>query len=253
VVLSLALALIGSLVTVLLAAAAVVVKALTPTAGAVATAFGIVIVVFSGVAFLALLILFVVGSTLATRYRFAEKRDRHVQEGKGGERGVANVVAHIVLPTALAVAGGWNPAWITAPALAVLYAAALAFGASDTFASEFGVLAGRARSILTLRPVEPGTNGGVSVRGELAALLGASTTAVIALALYAATGVRLPGDLVLVFVVITGGFVACQIDSILGEAFENRGYLTKHGTNFLGMLSAIVIAAGLLAALGIAL
>ena len=249
-VLSLALAFIGSVVTVLLAAAAVVVRALTPTAGVVATAFGIVIVVFAGIAFLSLLILFVVGSTLATRYRFAEKRERHVQEGKSGERGVANVVAHILLPTGLAVAGGASPTFLPLPTLAVLYTAALAFGASDTFASEFGVLAGRARSILSFRPVEPGTNGGVSGLGEAAALVGASSTALIGLALFVATGTKLPSYLLLFAVVTASGFLACQFDSVLGELLENRGFLTKHSTNFFGMLSAVAVAAGLLAAAG---
>ena len=249
-VLSLALAFIGSVVTVLLASAAVVVRALTPIAGTVAAAFGIVIVVFAGVAFLSLLILFVVGSTLATRYRFAEKRERQVQEGKRGERGVSNVVAHIVLPTGLAVAGGWNPSLVSPPTVAVLYTSALAFGASDTLASEFGVLAGHARSILTLRPVPPGTNGGVSGRGELAAILGAASTAAIGLGLFVVTGVRLPSDYLLIGAATLSGFVACQVDSVLGEVLENRGYLTKHGTNFLGMLSAIAIAAAVLAAAG---
>jgi len=249
-VLSLALAFIGSVVTVLLASAAVVVRALTPSAGAVAAAFGIVIVVFAGIAFLTLLILFVVGSTLATRYRFAEKRDRQVQEGKGGERGVANVVAHIVLPSALAVAGGTTPALLPSAPLTVLYTAALAFGASDTFASEFGVLAGHARSILSLKPVEPGTNGGVSGRGELAALLGASSTALIAAGLFVVTGAHPAPYGILIGAATASGFLACQIDSVLGEVLENHGRLTKHGTNFLGMLSSIGIAAAILLVVG---
>jgi len=249
-VLSLALAFIGSVVTILLAAAAIVVRALTPLAGAVAAAFGIVIVVFAGVAFLALLILFVVGSSLATRYRFAEKRERRLQEGKGGERGVWNVVAHIVLPTGLAVAGGVSPPLISPGPLTLLYAAAVAFGASDTFASEFGVLAGRARSILSFRPVEPGTNGGISGLGEAAALFGAGTTAAIALGLFVVTGTHVPDYALFLGIGTASGFIGCQVDSILGEVLENRGYLSKHGTNFLGMLSAIVLAAAGLALAG---
>jgi uncharacterized protein (TIGR00297 family) len=140
------------------------------------------------------------------------------------------------------VAGGLTPPLISGTSLTVLYAAALAFGASDTFASEFGVLAGRARSILTFRPVEPGTNGGVSGLGELAALLGAFSTAIIALGLFVVTGTHLSSYYLLIGVATFSGFVGCQIDSVLGELFENRGYLTKHGTNVLGMLSAIAIA-----------
>ena len=39
-----------------------------------------------------------------------------------------------------------------------------------------------------------------------------------------------------------GGFLGCQIDSVLGETLENRGRLTKGSTNFFGMLSAVAIA-----------
>ncbi|MGI0070728.1 MAG: DUF92 domain-containing protein [Thermoplasmata archaeon] len=244
-------ALVGVAVTVALAVGAVVAHALTPPAGAVAAAFGIVIVVLVGFPFLALLVLFVVASVLATRFHIQDKQRKNIQEGTAGERGVSNVVAHIVLPTALALLGGWPPAVVPMPVLAVLYASALAFGAADTFASEIGVLAGRARSILTLRPVPPGTNGGVSGVGEAWAFVGAGITALVGLGLFRAFSAALPSIAIFLGAVTAAGFLGCQVDSILGEVLENRGYLTKGSTNFLGMLSAIGIAAGLLAALGV--
>ncbi len=243
----------GAVVTVGLALGAVGARALTPEAGAVAAAFGIVIVVFAGFPFLALMILFVVASVLATRFRFEQKRQASLQEGTTGERGVSNVVAHIVIPTGLALAGGWTSPLLAAPAFAVLYASALAFGAADTFASEIGVLAGRARSILTLRPVPPGTNGGVSATGEAWGLIGAWTTALVGLGLFVLFAAPVPAAGLFVIVVTVSGFAGCQIDSVLGETLENRGYLTKGSTNFLGMLAAVAIAAVLLRAVGVPL
>jgi uncharacterized protein (TIGR00297 family) len=243
VVLGLIPAAFGVIITVGLAVSAVAARALTPMAGVVASAFGVVIVVLVGFPFLALMILFVVGSVLATRFRIEEKRRRHVQEGTAGERGVSNVVAHIVLPAALAVGGGWVPPLIPTPALTVLYASALAFGAADTFASELGVLAGTARSILTFRLVTPGTNGGVSVIGEAWAFVGAAITAIVGFSVFRLFATPLPSSAVFVVSVTVAGFLGCQVDSVLGEVLENRGYLTKGSTNFLGMLSAIVIAA----------
>lgn len=245
--------LIGAIATLALAAGAVATRALTPTGGAVAAAFGIVIVVFAGFPFLALMILFVVASVLATRFRFAEKQALQLQEGTHGERGVPNVVAHIVLPTAIAVAGGWPSPLIPLSSAAVLFTAALAFGAADTFASEFGVLAGHARSILTFRDVPAGTNGGVSALGEAWALEGALTTAAVAFGLFRLSGITDFSVPVLLAVGTTAGFLGCQIDSILGETLENRGWLTKGSTNFLGMLSAVAIAAGCLFVLGVPL
>ncbi|MGA9840393.1 MAG: DUF92 domain-containing protein [Thermoplasmata archaeon] len=233
----------GIIFTVALAVAAVAARALTPVAGVVATAFGVVIVVLVGFPFLALMILFVVGSVLATRFHIEEKRKKKVQEGVAGERGVSNVVAHIVLPTGLAVAGGWIPPLIPLPTLTVLYASALAFGAADTFASELGVLAGTARSILSFRPVTPGTNGGVSAVGEAWAFVGASITALIGFALFRLFSTPVPSSIVFVGAVVLAGFLGCQVDSVLGETLENRGYLTKGSTNFLGMLSSVAIAA----------
>jgi uncharacterized protein (TIGR00297 family) len=253
VVLSLFPAAFGIVFTIALAVGAVAAYALTPVAGVVAAAFGVVIVVLVGYPYLALLILFVVASVLATRYRIDEKRKKHVQEGVAGERGVSNVVAHIVLPTALAIAGGWSPALLTAPALAVLYASALAFGAADTFASELGVLAGSARSILTFRKVSPGTNGGVSAVGEAWAFVGAAITAIVGLGLFRAFDSAVPSTGIFFATVVPAGFLGCQVDSVLGETLENRGVLTKGSTNFLGMLGAVAIAAVLLVVLGVAL
>jgi uncharacterized protein (TIGR00297 family) len=249
-VLGLESALIGAIATLILATLAVATRALTPAGGGVAAAFGIVIVVFLGFPFLALLILFLGASVLATRYRFAEKQARQLQEGAHGERGVPNVMAHILIPTGLAIAGGWPSPLLSVPTVAVLYTSALAFGAADTFASEFGVLSGRARSILHFREVAPGTNGGVSGLGEAWALEGALLTAVVALGLFRLFGTGVASLPALIVIATVSGFLGCQVDSVLGETLENRGYLTKGSTNFLGMLSAVAIAAGGLIAIG---
>jgi uncharacterized protein (TIGR00297 family) len=249
-VLSLVPAVIGVAATILIAAGAVAARALTARAGAVAAAFGSVIVVLAGYPYLALLILFVVGSVLATRYRIDEKRRKNVQEGTAGERGVWNVVAHSVIPAVIAVVVGWGSSGIPSTTLALLYVSALAFGASDTFASEFGVLAGRATSILTGRPVEPGTNGGISALGEGFALVGAVTTALLAFGVFALFGQPFSSVPLLLVVVITAGFLGCQVDSVLGELLENRGLLTKHTTNLLSMLFSVGLAVALVVLLG---
>jgi uncharacterized protein (TIGR00297 family) len=230
---------VGVVVTCLLSVAAAVARALTPAAAAVAAAFGVAIVLAAGFGFLTLLVVFVVVSSLATRYRFQEKERRHVQEGRAGERGVSNVLAHIVLPTSIALGVGFGG--VNESLAAVMFASALAFAASDTLASEFGVLTGSAVSILSLRPVTPGTNGGISLVGEMFAVAGAVGTGLVGLGVFGLfhEPVPLPGAFLLA--VGVAGFVACQVDSVLGGTLENRGLLTKGTTNFLGMLSAIAL------------
>jgi uncharacterized protein (TIGR00297 family) len=241
---------IGVVITCLLSAGAVRTGALTLLAGAVATLFGSFIVVVGGFPYLALLVLFVVASVLATRFRFEDKRRKNVQEGTHGERGVANVLAHVIIPTGLVAVGWAAPAALSPATTAFLYTSALAFGASDTFASEFGVLAGRARSLLSGKIVPPGTNGGVSALGEAWAFVGAFTTALVGGGLFYAFGQARPAVGTLLFGVTLAGFLGCQVDSVLGETLENRGYLTKGGTNILAMFLTVLIAWALLTAFG---
>lgn len=243
-------AVIGVAATAALAAAAVRAEALTFQAGVVATLFGSFIVVVAGFAFLALLVLFVVASVLATRYRLEEKTRRNVQEGSRGERGVSNVLAHIIVPAALVGTLLLPTLRPSGPVLSALYASAMAFGASDTFASEFGVLQGKAVSILTLRRVTAGANGGVSAIGTLAAALGALTTAVVGFGLFRLFAEPLGPAGGWIGVVFLSGFLGCQIDSFLGETLENRGWLTKGGTNLAAMAATVVLAAALIQALG---
>ncbi|MCI4323356.1 MAG: DUF92 domain-containing protein [Thermoplasmata archaeon] len=238
--------LIGIAATAALSGVAIGSGALTLRAGLLAAAFGIVIVSLGGFPYLALMALFVLAGVLATRYGLEEKRRRNVQEGTAGERGVSNVVAHVVLPTALVVIASAAPTWLSGSETAFLYTSALAFGAADTFASEFGVLSGRARSILTGRPVTAGTNGGVSLLGEFWAIIGAAVTAVVGFGLFLLFHAPVHSSAGFLVGVIVAGFAGCQIDSVLGEVLENRGYLTKGSTNFLGMLSSIAFAAAFL-------
>ncbi len=241
---------IGVAATCALSAGAVRAGALTLFAGVVATVFGSFIVILGGFPYLALLVLFVVASVLATRFRFEDKRRNNVQEGTHGERGVTNVLAHVIVPTGLVVAGWGVPSALPAATTAFLYTSALAFGAADTFASEFGVLAGRARSVLSGRPVAPGTNGGVSALGEAWAFVGAFTTALVAGGLFYLFSEPVPPLGTLLLGVTLAGFLGCQVDSLLGETLENRRYLSKGGTNLLAMALTVIIAWALLAAFG---
>lgn len=244
-------ALVGVVITVLLAIAAYRLRALTAPAATVAVGFGSVIVVLGGFAYLGLLALFLLASGLVTRYHFEEKARKSVQEGRSGERGVTNVLAHIFLPTVLLLVAAFLPTQMPMEATSFLYASAIAFGASDTFASELGILSGSAVAILTLHPVPPGTNGGVSVRGQVYAVFGALTTALIGAGLFWAFGNPLVYLPLFIGGVTVAGFLGCQFDSILGETLENRGYLTKGATNLLGMGSAILIGLVILALAGV--
>jgi uncharacterized protein (TIGR00297 family) len=119
--------------------------------------------------------------------------------------------------------------------------AALAEAAADTVSSEIGqVLGGRPRMITTLRGVEPGTDGAVSVAGTLAGLVAAAIVA-------SAGSWALRGDWVLFTLSCAGAAFGLLFDSLLGATLEKRGWLNNDAVNFLSTASAAGFALLLLA------
>jgi uncharacterized protein (TIGR00297 family) len=124
------------------------------------------------------------------------------------------------------------------PAMAL---AALAEAAADTVSSEIGqVLGGRPRMITTLRAVEPGTDGAVSVTGTLAGVIAAASVA-------GAGSWAMRGDLSLFGLSCLGAIFGLIFDSLLGATFERKGWLNNDAVNFLSTASASAFALLLLA------
>ena len=95
--------------------------------------------------------------------------------------------------------------------------------------------------ITTFKKVTPGINGGISITGEMAALCGALIIGVSYSILALGTIRPLP------VLFVTGmGFLGCQVDSILGALFENRGKMSKGEVNFFASFISVLISAILL-------
>ncbi len=186
---------------------------------------------------LVILVVFLFIGSMATKWRFEEKRALSIQESNEGARGWRNVMANGAAASLVAVLAWFGEGdWYF---LAVACSVSVAL--SDTLASEIGSLDPRTRSIITLEAVPPGTNGGMSPTGTAAALLGALLIATVAVLLAPVYGE--PMSVASIFVVVAiVGWLGCQVDSILGELLENKGYIGKHTVNFLATLSGAAMA-----------
>mgnify|MGYP001430714771 FL=1 len=183
---------------------------------------------------------FLVFSHLATKWKFEEKKARNMSESEDGHRGWINVLANGGIPALIATGAFVTEEWEFG---LWMFGAAVSVAAADTFASEFGCLDDNVRMITTLKKCEPGINGGYSKTGQLAALVGALIIGLMTFSAWYATNMDKPiiDGVSLTTVVVAIGWIGCQIDSLLGAWFENRGYLTKGGVNALAITSGMII------------
>ncbi len=162
----------------------------------------------------ALLIAYFVASTLLSR--FGRNRKEALTSGvlaKGGARDATQVIANggifaaCILLSAIAVDK-------LAVTLALAALGAVAAAAADTWATEVGTLyGGTPRSLLSMRPVPPGSSGGVTIAGSLAMIAGAAFVAAVAVAL------DLTSDPLLI---VVAGVAGASADSLIGATLQER-------------------------------
>ena len=188
---------------------------------------------------------------LATRLGHDKKERLGTAEERRG-RSAAQVAANLGVAAIVSfdLVQSWlvDTHWFSRPMLApgsivAVGLAALAEAAADTVSSEIGqVLGGRPRMITTLRKVEAGTDGAISLIGTFAGVVAAAIVAGIGtLALRGSLGVFLVSG--------AGGVFGLLFDSLLGATLERRGWLNNDAVNFMSTASAAGFALGLLAIL----
>ena len=170
--------------------------------------------------------MFPIVAFLATKWKLKEKMELGLQEGKKGERSVLNLMGVGVIPAAIAIV--YAVTGSQQDLLAVAFLSALAVSTSDTVASETGIWAKKTYMITTLKQIEPGPNGGVSLYGFGTSLLG---TLLFALVAYVLIFQRFDLSILYSLVIVTAGMVGNIMDSILGAVLENPGYIGKYTNN----------------------
>ncbi len=113
--------------------------------------------------------------------------------------------------------------------LAVAFLSAVAVSTADTVASEIGPLANRTYMITTLKRIEPGPDGGVSVLGFAASTIAALVFSIIGCFIMLDLGTaRFAAACLTVVIAALIGNIA---DSLLGATLESKGRISKYFNN----------------------
>ena len=192
--------------------------------------FGFILIFTVGLYWLSLLIIFFIVGNIVTKYGYAEKKRRMINEkvrtlknvwGNGGSALIFAIVYALTL-NELALIG---------------FLGAVAAATADTFSTEIGQVHSKFPRLITKpkKQVLAGTSGGVSLLGLLASLLGAFIVSVVVLFFNT--------NIFLVIIGTIAGFIGCNIDSLLGATLEVKyRWFDKHVVNLTASFLAGVIA-----------
>jgi len=207
-----------------------------------AFAVGVVISVMGSILWLVMLLFFLLTSFAFTRYRFEVKSKKGLHEGTMGERGYKNVLANGAVVMIIALLTFLDVPTFEIDTASFIFVSALAVAAADTAASEIGIFDPKAVLITTFKKVEPGTDGGISITGQLAAFVAAGFTSGFSYLLFFLLSPDLVAGSPTIIIPMLCGFFGCQIDSIIGATIERRGKIGKQGNNFISISSGAFLA-----------
>lgn len=191
----------------------------------------ILVVLFAGMKWFLLLLCFYLLGGAFTRYGYAYKAKIGIAQSKGGVRGYKNVYSNSLAPLAMALCYGIY----SSDLFFFAFIGSVATATGDTLASEIGETSrSLPRMITTMKPVEPGVDGGVTPLGEFASILGAAAIGILAVVI-GVTGYQGMA------VALIGGFLGTNFDSVLGAIFQRRGMLTNNGVNLLATLFGALV------------
>ncbi|MFD2213961.1 DUF92 domain-containing protein [Metabacillus endolithicus] len=170
--------------------------------------------IFLGFAWKGLFLLgcFFVSSSLLSKVKSKQKSFLQDILSKGDQRDIMQVAANGGLPAIIAVVyyfqGTNDTLYIT------LFCLSLAAANSDTWASEIGTLSkGRPRMLFSLKKVERGTSGAVSLLGSFAGLVGSFFISIM-------SGFLFSLSILDVLVMTLFGFLGNIFDTVLGQTVQ---------------------------------
>lgn len=184
---------------------------------------GVIIIIApqAGVKWLFLIFIFLILGLIFTKYKHEYKKKIGVYEGT---RTIKNVVSNGIVAFVMAAFGNYAG-----------FIGSIATATADTMASEVGVVT-TPRLITNFRKVAPGTDGGISILGTAAGILGAGLIGLSAFIL----GIY-PVLIRTMEIAIVAGTFGCFVDSILGAVLESKDYLTNEHVNLIATFTGALI------------
>jgi uncharacterized protein (TIGR00297 family) len=164
-----------------------------------------------------LLVAFFFSSSFLSHYREHDKAGLADKFAKGHRRDLGQALANGGVGTILAVVSlFWDD-----PVLFVAYVGAMAAVNADTWATEIGVLSGRApRLVTTGRRVDVGTSGGVTRLGLGASAAGAGFVGLLGAGAEALAGRSAHALVAVLAGALAGGLAGSLFDSLLGATVQ---------------------------------
>jgi uncharacterized protein (TIGR00297 family) len=184
---------------------------------------GVIIIIApqAGIKWLFLIFIFLILGLIFTKYKHEYKKKIGVYEGT---RTIKNVVSNGIVAFVMAAFGNYAG-----------FIGSIATATADTMASEVGVVT-TPRLITNFRKVAPGTDGGISILGTAAGILGAALIGLSAFIL----GIY-PVLIRTMEIAIVAGTFGCFVDSILGAVLESKDYLTNEHVNLIATFTGALI------------
>lgn len=205
------------IIVVLFAISAVLLKAIDSKGFLASVAVGFSILYGGGFSWFIIVATFFTLGVGFTWYKYGYKKKLGAAQEKGGARNWPNILAN-----------GGSAAFFSILELrfgggifAYLFLGSIVAAASDTVATEFGLLSKSLPRLITdlKKQVRPGTSGGVTLQGSFGAFLSSVVIGVIAILL------RFPGSyFTIIFASIVSGLGGALFDSILGATLQRQGY-----------------------------
>ncbi len=152
-------------------------------------------------------------SNLLSRMRDSDATTSAVM-AKTDERDLLQVLANGLLPTILVIIWYFSQDFN----ITLLYLAAVASATADTWATEVGIRSGKQpRSILTCKHMKPGTSGGITLPGSVAAVAGALFITVLGMLFFPAGNLPI---LTIALIIVVAATMSQFIDSLLGASLQ---------------------------------